>query len=173
MIYNQYTKQSTLVSQIGLGTWQLGINSGWKSLSEDEAIKMVQMALESGINFFDTAPNYGNGTSELRLGKTLKGCDRDKIVVNTKFGHTDSGQTNYDSDFIRTSLEGSLKRLQLDYVDSLIFHNPPLEYLDGYKNDHYEMYTRFLGKVPNRFRTDFLNQFELLSTTDGPVNCGH
>lgn len=139
MKYNQYIKGSAAVSEIGLGAWQLGANSGWSSLSEKEAVKMVHASLNLGVNFFDTAPNYGLGSSELRLGKALKGTDRDTIVVNTKFGHTDLGGTNYNSGYIRESLEGSLKRLGLDYVDSLIFHNPPFECLDGNKNDHYEI----------------------------------
>lgn len=110
---------------------------------------MVHQSIESGINFFDTAPNYGLGTSESRLGKALKGYDRDKIVINTKFGHTDSGDTNYQSGYIRKSLEGSLKRLKMDYVDSLIIHNPPFEYLDGCKNDHYEILEKLIeeGKI--------------------------
>lgn len=139
MRYNKLIKSSPLVSEIGLGAWQLGVNSGWKSLSEKEAINMVHKSLDSGVNFFDTAPNYGLGTSELRLGRALKGIDRNTIVINTKFGHTDSGRTNYHSNYIRESLEGSLKRLQSDYVDSLIIHNPPFEYLDGNNNDHYEI----------------------------------
>jgi len=75
--------------------------------------------------------------------------DRSKIVINTKFGHTHLGTTNYNSDYIRESLEGSLKRLQLDYVDSLIIHNPPIEYLDGNKTDHYEILERLIeeGKI--------------------------
>jgi aryl-alcohol dehydrogenase-like predicted oxidoreductase len=60
-------------------------------------------------------------------------------VVNTKFGHMDTDATHYDSNGIRKSLEGSLKRLQMEYVDSLIIHNPPFGYLDGNKNDHYEI----------------------------------
>ena len=139
MKYNKYIKESASVSEIGMGAWQLGADSGWRSLSEKEAVKMVHTALELGVNFFDSAPNYGLGTSELRLGKALKGIDRDTIVINTKFGHTDSGGTNYSSGYIRESLEGSLKRLGLDYIDSLIFHNPPFECLDGNKNDHYEI----------------------------------
>ncbi len=139
MKYNKLISYSPLVSEIGLGAWQLGINSGWKSLSEKEAISLVHKSIEFEVNFFDTAPNYGFGTSELRLGKALKGIDRSKIVINTKFGHTDSGQTNYNSNYIRESLEGSLKRMQLEYIDSLIIHNPPFEYLDGNKNDHYEI----------------------------------
>ncbi len=149
MRYNKLIKSSPLVSEIGFGAWQLGINSGWRNVSEKESIDMIHHSLESGVNFFDTAPNYGFGTSELRLGKALKGIDRSKIVINTKFGHTDSGHTNYRSNYIRESLEGSLKRLQLDYVDSLIIHNPPLEYLDGNKNDHYEILSKLKdeGKI--------------------------
>jgi len=47
------------------------------------------------------------------------------------------------------SLEGSLKRLQVDYIDSIIIHNPPIEYLDGNKNDHYEIFERLIdeGKI--------------------------
>ncbi len=88
---NKYTKQSPLVSEIGLGAWQLGEQSGWKSMSEKEAINMVRKSIELGVNFFDTAPNYGHGTSEKRLGKALKSFDRSKIVINTKFGHTETG----------------------------------------------------------------------------------
>jgi aryl-alcohol dehydrogenase-like predicted oxidoreductase len=94
MKYNRYIKDSALVSEIGLGAWQLGNNSGWQSLSEKDAVELVEKALEYGINFFDTAPNYGYGTGEDRLGKALKGVDRSEIVINTKFGHTDSGITN-------------------------------------------------------------------------------
>ena len=149
MKYNRFIKGSALVSEIGLGAWQLGNNSGWQRMSEKEALELVEKSLEYGINFFDTAPNYGHGTGEDRLGKALKAVDRGKIVINTKFGHTDSGSTNYNSDYIRESLEGSLKRLQVDYVDSLIIHNPPIAYLDGNKNDHYEILERLIeeGKI--------------------------
>lgn len=149
MNYNRYINGAPLVSEIGLGAWQLGSNSGWQGMSEKEAIALVESALALGINFFDTAPNYGNGTSEYRLGKALKAVDRSNIVINTKFGHTDSGKINFNSDYIRESLEGSLKRLQVDYIDSLIIHNPPFAYLDGNKNDHYEILERLMeeGKI--------------------------
>jgi aryl-alcohol dehydrogenase-like predicted oxidoreductase len=149
MKHNSYLKSTTNVSAIGLGAWQLGMNSGWKELSESEAESLVKSALDLGINFFDTAPNYGYGTGETRLGNALKGIDRDTIVINTKFGHTDRGTMNYESDYIRRSLEGSLRRLKVDYVDSLIIHNPPPSYLDGNKNDHYEILERLIeeGKI--------------------------
>ena len=149
MKYNRYIKDAVPVSEIGLGTWQLGKNSGWQPMSEMDAMELIGKSLEYGINFFDTAPNYGHGTAEERLGKALKGIDRSKIVINTKFGHTVSGTTNFNAGSIRESLEGSLKRLQVDYVDSLIMHNPPYEYLDGTKNDHYEILERLMeeGKI--------------------------
>ena len=149
MRYKQLVKQSPLVSEIGFGAWQLGINSGWKSLTEIEAVTLVKTSIDYGVNFFDTAPNYGLGTSEERLGKALKEVDRDKIVINTKFGHTASGKLNYNSNYIRESLEGSLRRLQMDYVDSMIMHNPPFEFLNGNKTDHYEIFERLIdeGKI--------------------------
>ena len=149
MKYNRYIKSSASVSEIGLGAWQLGNNSGWQDMPEQEAVALVEKALDYGINFFDTAPNYGYGSGETRLGKALKGVDRSKIVINTKFGHSDSGITNYHADSIRQSLEGSLKRLQVEYVDSLLIHNPPTAYLDGTKNDHYEILERLIeeGKL--------------------------
>ena len=173
MKYNKFIKESPAVSEIGLGTWQLGVKSGWKEMAENEAIELVQTSFEMGVNFFDTAPNYGLGTSESRLGKALKAYDREKIVVNTKFGHMDTGGTNYDSNGIRKSLEGSLKRLQMEYVDSLIFHNPPYEYLDGNKNDHYEILEKLKdeGKIKGYGASlDFYKEIELLlKTTESKV----
>ncbi|WP_242121135.1 aldo/keto reductase [Aestuariivivens sediminicola] len=149
MNYKKYIKDAIPVSEIGLGAWQLGQHSDWKSMTEHDAIKLVHKSLDLGINFFDTAPNYGFGTSEERLGKAFKDIDRSKIVINTKFGHTHTGTLNFSSDHIRASLEGSLKRLQTDYVDSLIIHNPPSTYFDGNKNDHYDILERLIeeGKI--------------------------
>lgn len=171
MKYNRLTNQSPFVSEIGLGAWQLGVNSGWKVMTEKEAIEMVHKSIESGVNFFDTAPNYGFGTSESRLGKALKDYDRDKIVINTKFGHTDSGETNYKSDYIKKSLEGSLQRLQLDYVDSLIIHNPPFEYLNGNKNDHYEILEKLKDEGKIRAYGASLDTYEEIKLFMQTTNC--
>ncbi|MFZ1452040.1 MAG: aldo/keto reductase [Ferruginibacter sp.] len=173
MKYNQLINESPAVSEIGLGAWQLGVESGWKAMTEREAIALVQTSFEMGVNFYDTAPNYGKGTSELRLGKALKGYGRNKLVVNTKFGHTDTGGTDYSSNSIRRSLEGSLKRLQMDYVDSLILHNPPPEYLDGNRNDHYELLEQLKteGKIKAYGASlDTFKEIEtLLQTTNSKV----
>jgi aryl-alcohol dehydrogenase-like predicted oxidoreductase len=172
MKYNKYIKDATPVSEIGLGAWQLGNNSGWQGMSEKEALELVEQSLEYGINFFDTAPNYGRGSSEERLGKALKGVDRNKIVINTKFGHSDSGVTNYNSNYIRESLEGSLKRLQVDYVDSLIIHSPPLEYLDGTKNDHYEIFERLIDEGKIKAYGASLDTYESMQLLMNTTNAG-
>ena len=173
MKYKQYIKGSTTVSEIGLGAWQLGKNAGWKSMTQMEAIQLVRKSLDLGINFFDTAPNYGHGTSEERLGKGLKGVDRSKVVINTKFGHTPEGTLNFRSDFIRESLEGSLRRLKVEYVDSLIFHNPPTEFLDGNKNDHYEILEKLIDEGKIKAYGASLDTFEemklLMDTTNSKV----
>jgi aryl-alcohol dehydrogenase-like predicted oxidoreductase len=87
MKYNRYIKDSALVSEIGLGAWQLGNNSGWRACQKG-CCRTSSKALNTAL-IFDTAPNYGQGTSELRLGKALKSTDRSQLVINTKFGHTD------------------------------------------------------------------------------------
>jgi aryl-alcohol dehydrogenase-like predicted oxidoreductase len=142
-------------------------------MTDKEATALVHKAIELGVNFFDTAPNYGRGTSESRLGAVLKNYDRDTFVINTKFGHTDAGKTNYASGSIRESLEGSLRRLQVDYVDSLILHSPPFEYLDGNKNDHYEILEKLKEEGKIRAYGASLDTYEqikvLLQTTKSKV----
>jgi len=147
--YNNYIKASPKVSEVGFGAWQLGKSSDWATMSEKEAVALVHKALELGINYFDTAPNYGYGSSEERLGIALSETDRSKIVINTKFGHDADGKTNFEADNIRKSLEGSLRRLKTDYLDSIILHNPPFSYLDGNNNEHYEIFERLKeeGKI--------------------------
>jgi len=173
MKYKKLISGAPPVSEIGLGAWQLGESSDWKSPSEEEAIELVKKSIELGVNFFDTAPNYGFGTSEERLGKALKGVERGQIVINTKFGHTVSGELNYQSDSIRESLEGSLRRLQTDYVDSLILHNPTFEILDGNKNDHYEVLEQLKDEGKIKAYGASLDTFDemklLMETTESEV----
>ena len=173
MKYNEYIKGSPKISEIGLGAWQLGKNSDWEAMTDDQAIELVHKSLDLGINYFDTAPNYGNGTSEERLGRALKKADRSKIVINTKFGHSAKGATNYDSSNIRESVEGSLKRLQTDYLDSILLHNPPFSYLDGNSNSHYELFERLIeeGKILGYGASldTFEEMGQFINTTNGKV----
>jgi aryl-alcohol dehydrogenase-like predicted oxidoreductase len=124
------------VSEIGLGAWQLA-NPDWGVSDTDEAMQIIQRSLEVGCNFFDTAPGYNRGLSEELLGKALKPARQD-VIICTKYGHDAQGNTDFGTQAIRPSLEASLKRLQTDYVDILLMHNPPRELMDGTKADQFE-----------------------------------
>ncbi|MDF2539768.1 MAG: aldo/keto reductase [Herbinix sp.] len=149
MEYRSYVTGSPDISVIGFGAWQLGNTIDWKAMTETEAITLVHKALEAGVNFFDTAPNYGLGNSEILLGKAFKSIKRESIVINTKFGHHKDGHTDYGHEAIKASVEGSLKRLGTDYVDSVLLHNPPADLLKEEGNAHYEVLERLKeeGKI--------------------------
>ncbi len=107
---------------------------------EDLAIATVQLSYESGIRYFDTAPIYGFGRSERRIGRALAGVSRDHFVISTKVGRLleprdgpRSGEVevvfDWTRDGVMRSLEESLKRLRMDRVDIALLHGP---------HDHYE-----------------------------------
>jgi aryl-alcohol dehydrogenase-like predicted oxidoreductase len=125
------------VSEIGLGAWQLA-NPDWNLHDTDEALRIVHASLDAGCNFFDTAPGYGYGRSEELLGQALKSVRQD-VVICTKFSHHGAdGADGFDVEQIRPVLEGSLQRLQTNYVDVLLLHNPPRELMDGREASQYE-----------------------------------
>jgi aryl-alcohol dehydrogenase-like predicted oxidoreductase len=126
---------SMQVSEIGLGSWQLA-NPDWGLNDANEARRIVQKSIEAGCTLFDTAPGYGHGLSEELLGQVLKPV-RPSVVISSKFGHSPDGASDFSTAAIRPSLEGSLKRLQTDYIDILLLHNPPRELLDGRAADQY------------------------------------
>jgi len=95
---------------LGLGCFPLGALS-----SEEEALGIIALALESGVRYFDTAPSYNAGRSERRLGKGLAGFAREKIFVATK-------TLERDGDAALAEVEESLERLGMDYLDSVQVH---------------------------------------------------
>jgi aryl-alcohol dehydrogenase-like predicted oxidoreductase len=136
------------VSEIGLGAWQLA-NPDWNLHDTDEALRIVHASLDAGCNFFDTAPGYGYGRSEELLGQALKSV-RQNVVICTKFSHHGAdGADGFDVEHIRPVLEGSLRRLQTNYVDVLLLHNPPRELMDGREAAQYEELERLKaeGKI--------------------------
>lgn len=139
MEYRAYVEGTPPISVIGFGAWQLGNNVDWRGMTDSEAIDLVHMAIGEGINYFDTAPNYGHGKSEELLGKALKKVKRDTVVINTKFGHHSDGHLDFSVQAVRASIEGSLKRLDTDYIDSVLFHNPPTDLLKVEGNTQYEI----------------------------------
>ncbi|HEX6269519.1 MAG TPA: aldo/keto reductase [Anaerolineales bacterium] len=128
------------VSEVGLGAWQLA-NPDWGVHDRNAALQIIQKSLEAGCNFFDTAPGYGGGRSEKLLGEGLKSVRKD-VIICTKFGHTAEGATDFDKHAIRPSIEASLRRLQTDYLDILLMHNPPREMMDGRIASQYEEFEK-------------------------------
>lgn len=117
------------VSAIGMGC--MGFSHGYGELpSEQDAIKMIQYAYNKGCTFFDTAENYGPFVNEELVGKAVKPF-RDKIVLATKFSpFTQPNQIAKEKlsrEGIREAVEGSLKRLQTDYIDLYYEHRVPLD----------------------------------------------
>ena len=114
------------VSAIGMGC--MGFTHAYgKTPSESDGIKLVHKAFELGCNFFDTAEMYSYFKNEEFVGKALKDLPRDKVVISDKFWPEKFQGHDFDDDKlseagIRKSLEGSLKRLQTDYIDVYIEH---------------------------------------------------
>lgn len=111
------------VSRLCMGGCPMG-GYGWGEVQEKELIDAVHMALDKGINFFDTADTYGLGQSEITLAKGL-GNQRKNVVVQSKFGVRFSPEgTVYDNtpEYIRSALEKTLLRLNTDYIDIYTIH---------------------------------------------------
>ncbi len=113
-------RTSLLVSPICFGCWQMG-QTYWGKVPEEDLVASVRRALELGVNFFDTADAYGNGTAEEILGRALKGHDRESFVVATKVCHhwyDDAPRTrDLSYDYILWECDQSLRRLGIDYID--------------------------------------------------------
>lgn len=131
-----YAKTNKTIHRVGFGAWQLN-NPLWGSMSEDEGIQLVKTAIASGINFFDTAPGYGNGMSEIILGKAIQN-NRDQVVINTKLGHLADGTSDFSVTSLESQIQSSLKRMDITYLDSAILHNPNRDILAG-KTAHFQM----------------------------------
>ena len=141
--YQACGKSGLKLPRISLGLWH---NFGDVD-DADEALKMIQFAFDNGIMHFDLANNYGTpfGSAETNFGKMLKthfAVHRDEMLISTKAGHEmwagpygDGGSRKY----LITSLNQSLKRMQLDYVDIFYSHrydaNTPLEETMGALSD--------------------------------------
>jgi aryl-alcohol dehydrogenase-like predicted oxidoreductase len=102
----------------------LGCNNFGRVVDLAGTRAVVAAAIDAGINFLDTAERYGGGDSELFLGEALRGR-RTEVVLATKFGGGRPGGTaRGTAEYIRNAVEGSLERLQTDYIDLLYYHAP-------------------------------------------------
>ncbi len=113
------------ISEIGLGTWQLGTKWG-KAFNEEEAMRILETAETSGITFIDTADVYNGGKSEETIGKYLS-AHPDRFYVTTKCGRKLKPHTAemYTPSAIAGFIEGSLERLRTERLDMVLLHCPP------------------------------------------------
>ena len=179
------------VTRMGLGCAALGGLYG--EIPDEQAYAVVQQALDLGINLFDTAPLYGSGRSEQRVGQVLSQVPRDSFVLCTKVGRVldpvepgdrDRGQDIFENpppfkpvfdfshDGVMRSFDESLQRLQLDRIDVLHIHDP---------DDHYDDAIRGAYPAIAKLREQGLisgvsagmNQWEMLAefARDGDFDC--
>ncbi len=145
MLKRRMGKSGLVVSALGMGCWAIGgpwtwkqpgedpFPAGWGQVDDDESIRAIHVAMDLGINFFDTAANYGAGHSESILGEAIAGR-RDKVYIATKFGHVvDEVKkiVHRDDDQIQSNMrqdcENSLRRLGTDYIDIYQLHEASYE----------------------------------------------
>ena len=148
MKHDQLTelKGGAVVSELGLGTAQLG--GLFSSVSDDEGQELIDYAVQQGIQYFDTAPHYGKGVSEKRLGRYLSKYPRNSWVLSSKVGRllvpTEQEEdsffldadnsverlNDYSEAGILRSFEESLERMNLESIDIVYIHDP-----DDYPDD--------------------------------------
>lgn len=115
------------ISEVSLGTWQVGGKWG-TAFSHDNADKILNFAVDHGVNFIDTADVYGNGESEKAVGRLVRSRS-ERIYVATKCGRRFSPHVNesYQVKELRAFVEDSLKNMNLEILDLVQLHCPPTE----------------------------------------------
>src|SRR6202012_5198076 len=142
MKFRELGKTGEKLSAIGLGC--MGMNHGYGTFNDEESLATLNLALDLGINFWDTADIYADGKNEELLARVLK-PNRDKIFIATKFGFRQKDNNAYPGaagtyfdgspDYVKTAVEKSLKRLNIDTIDLYYAHridpNVPVEEMVG------------------------------------------
>jgi len=134
MNYRKLGHTGIQVSEIGFGAWGIGGSHNgaiaYGTTNDNESCKALRRAFDLGVTFYDTADLYGYGHSETLIGQEFKGC-RHSIVIASKGGIVDQkGSQKFTIDHIKTCIEGSLRRLQTDYIDLYQLHDPPMQVLE-------------------------------------------
>lgn len=115
------------VSALCIGTWAMGSGNFWGKTDDTQCMYAIDAMIDRGVNIIDTAPGYNAGRSEILVGKALRG-KRDRMILVTKAGvyegpdGTPIKDGKYNS--LLKQIEGSLQRLETDYVDVLLMHWP-------------------------------------------------
>ena len=149
MNYRRLGKTNLLVSEVSLGTWQVGGTWG-TGFDPKLADHILNEAIDQGINFIDTADVYEAGASEAAVGKVMR-ARSEKVHVATKCGRQISPHIaeNYTPDRLRTFVESSLRNTGLECLDLIQLHCPPTEVF--YRPEIFELFDRLKdeGKIKN------------------------
>ena len=125
MQYNYLGNSDLKVSQFCLGTLMFGLKAGWRNyaIGMQDAIPIIKLAHNEGINFFDTADIYSQGSSEKLLGKVIKKFfKRENLIIATKVGQPMGKKKGLSKKYLASAINASLKRLNTDYIDLYIIH---------------------------------------------------
>ena len=147
MKYRKLGKTGIEVSEISLGTWQVGGKWG-ETFSHENADNILNAAVDAGINFIDTADVYGDGESEKAVGRLVRSRS-ENIAVATKCGRRLSPHVNesYTPAALRKFVENSLENMGLETLDLIQLHCPPTEVY--YRPEIFELFDRLKeeGKI--------------------------
>ena len=134
MRYKKFGNTDMNVSAMAVGTWAIGGDRWGDDVNDRDSIDAIRAMLDRGVNFIDTAPVYGHGHSERVVGQAIKGYDRSKLFISTKFGLTwDDNEPSAPHKRNATyancmrEIDDSLRRLDTDYIDVYIVHWPDTE----------------------------------------------
>ncbi|HEX7366248.1 MAG TPA: aldo/keto reductase [Pelobium sp.] len=149
MNFRTLGKSNLKISEISLGTWQVGGKWG-ETFNHQNADKILNKAIDSGINFIDTADVYSDGESEKAVGRLVKSRS-EKIYVATKCGRKINPHVNvgYTTEVLRKFVEDSLKNMGLETLDLIQLHCPPTEVF--YRPEIFELFYKLKkeGKIQN------------------------
>jgi voltage-dependent potassium channel beta subunit len=126
MRYRRLGRSGLQVSELSLGSWVTYGNQ----VDESAAIETLSAARDAGVNFFDNAEVYAGGKSETLMGNALKhlGWEREDYIISTKFywgiAQGPNRKNTLNRKYLHQAIQGSLHRLQLDYVDLVFCHRP-------------------------------------------------
>lgn len=120
-------KSDLQVFPIGLGTNAVGGHNLYPNLNEETGKELVREAIRNGVTMLDTAYIYGIGRSEELIGEVLREFNREDVVIATKAAHRKQGNDfvfDNSPEFLKKSVDESLKRLNTDYIDLFYIHFP-------------------------------------------------
>jgi L-galactose dehydrogenase len=119
--YRTLGRTGMKVSTVGFGTSPLGGVFG--KIDENEGVRAVHKAVDAGINFFDSSPYYGATRAETVLGRAVRELSREQFYLATKVGRYGDAEFNFSSERIKRSVDESLRRLNVEYIDLIQCHD--------------------------------------------------